>query len=114
MAPILNVLFGLFAVATAVEQIPIVNEAKPNIVFFLTDDQDKHIDSLEYMPLVQKYIADKGTVYDSHYCTTAICCPSRVSLLTGKHAHNTNVTDVSPPYGMLLSPCRDEGGADLR
>lgn len=29
----------------------------------------------------------------------AICCPSRVNLWTGQLAHNTNVTDVTPPYG---------------
>ncbi|KAF7892718.1 uncharacterized protein EAF02_000256 [Botrytis sinoallii] len=40
-----------------------------------------------------------GQKNDRHYCTTAICCPSRVTLWTGKNAHNTNVTDVAPPYG---------------
>ncbi|KAL5327615.1 hypothetical protein ACEPPN_005316 [Leptodophora sp. 'Broadleaf-Isolate-01'] len=51
------------------------------------------------MPLLKKHISDKGTSYKRHYCTTAICCPSRVTLWTGKNAHNTNVTDVFPPYG---------------
>ncbi|KAJ4416610.1 hypothetical protein N0V85_002211 [Neurospora sp. IMI 360204] len=72
---------------------------KPNIVFILTDDQDLHLQSLDYLPLIQKHLADEGTTYKRHYCTTAICCPARVSLWTGKQAHNTNVTDVSPPYG---------------
>lgn len=72
---------------------------KPNIVFVLTDDQDLHMQSLDYMPLIKKHLIDKGTLYKRHYCTTAICCPARVSLWTGKLAHNTNVTDVSPPYG---------------
>ncbi|AEO60121.1 hypothetical protein MYCTH_2095444 [Thermothelomyces thermophilus ATCC 42464] len=72
---------------------------KPNIVFILTDDQDLHLQSLDYLPLIKKHLIDKGTFYKRHYCTTAICCPSRVSLWTGKLAHNTNVTDVSPPYG---------------
>lgn len=73
---------------------------KPNIVFVLTDDQDLHMQSLDYLPLVKKHLTDQGTFYKRHYCTTAICCPSRVSLWTGKLAHNTNVTDVNPPYGM--------------
>lgn len=72
---------------------------KPNIVFVLTDDQDLHLDSLEYMPLVKKHLRDQGTFYKRHFCTIALCCPSRVSLWTGKAAHNTNVTDVKPPYG---------------
>ncbi|TVY18334.1 Arylsulfatase [Lachnellula arida] len=72
---------------------------RPNIVFIITDDQDLHLDSLEYMPRVQKYLTNEGTFYKRHYCTVALCCPSRVNLWTGKAAHNTNVTDVLPPYG---------------
>lgn len=77
---------------------------QPNIVFILTDDQDLHMGSLDYMPLVQKQIASKGTSFKRHFCTTAICCPARVSLLTGQLAHNTNVTDIMPPYGKLQIP----------
>lgn len=73
---------------------------QPNIVFILTDDQDLHMDSLSYMPQLKKHISDQGTTFENHYCTVALCCPSRVSLWTGKAAHNTNVTDVNPPYGM--------------
>ena len=72
---------------------------RPNIVFILTDDQDLHMHSLLYTPLIKGHLIKKGTFYRRHYATTAVCCPSRVSLLTGKQAHNTNVTDVNPPYG---------------
>ncbi|OTA85472.1 hypothetical protein M434DRAFT_377137 [Hypoxylon sp. CO27-5] len=72
---------------------------QPNVVFVLTDDQDAHLSSLDYMPLVKKHLLDRGTYFSHHYATTAVCCPSRVTLWTGKFAHNTNVTDVSPPYG---------------
>ncbi|KAL4878815.1 alkaline-phosphatase-like protein [Aspergillus karnatakaensis] len=72
---------------------------RPNIVFILTDDQDVHLQSLDYMPLVKKHLLDQGTYFNKHYCTTAVCCPSRVTLWTGKAAHNTNITDVNPPYG---------------
>jgi arylsulfatase A-like enzyme len=72
---------------------------KPNIVFILTDDQDLHMNSLDYTPLTRKYLLDEGTFFKHHYCTVALCCPSRVSLWTGKAAHNTNVTDVNVPYG---------------
>jgi N-acetylglucosamine-6-sulfatase len=72
---------------------------RPNIVFVLTDDQDLHMDSLSYMPLLKKHVVDHGTSFSNHYCTVALCCPSRVSLWTGKAAHNTNVTDINPPWG---------------
>ncbi|KAI0914044.1 alkaline-phosphatase-like protein [Ustulina deusta] len=84
------------------DQVPLVGEdapRRPNVVFVLTDDQDVHLDSLQYMPLVKKHLIEQGTSFNKHYCTTAICCPSRVTLWTGKTPHNTNVTDVNPPYG---------------
>ncbi|KAF1813934.1 Arylsulphatase [Eremomyces bilateralis CBS 781.70] len=72
---------------------------QPNILFILTDDQDWHMQSLQHMPLLQKHLVNEGTLYSRHYCTVAICCPSRVNIWTGRAAHNTNVTDVHPPYG---------------
>lgn len=78
---------------------PAAATKRPNIVLVLTDDQDVHMNSIEHMPLVQKYLQYEGTTYDRHYCTITLCCPARVSLLTGKAAHNTNVTDIFPPFG---------------
>ncbi|KAH7129004.1 alkaline-phosphatase-like protein [Dactylonectria macrodidyma] len=74
------------------------SKTKPNIILVLVDDQDVHMQSLEHMPLLKKQMADEGTLFKSHYCTTSICCPARVSILTGKLSHNTNVTDVVAPY----------------
>lgn len=76
------------------EQLPLGKHAaqKPNIVVILTDDQDLHMQSLDYMPLLKKYVADYGTTFTRHYCSTALCCPSRVTLWTGRYNHNTNVT----------------------
>ena len=76
---------------------------RPNIVFILTDDQDLHMNSLDYLPHIKRHISDRGTHFKKHFCSTALCCPSRVTLWTGKLAHNTNVTDVNPPYGKLTS-----------
>ncbi|KAI5859467.1 alkaline-phosphatase-like protein [Durotheca rogersii] len=72
---------------------------RPNIVVVLTDDQDAALGSLEHMPRARRHLIERGTLFSRHYATTAVCCPSRVSLWTGRLAHNTNVTDVSPPYG---------------
>lgn len=85
------VLLGMTALAVA--------STKPNFVFIMTDDQDLHLSSLDYMPLVNKHLVSEGTTFSKHYCTVSLCCPSRVSLLTGKAAHNTNVTSVNLPYG---------------
>ncbi|KAE8154437.1 alkaline-phosphatase-like protein [Aspergillus avenaceus] len=72
---------------------------RPNIVFILVDDQDLQLGSLSYTPHINRYIRDQGIFYKNHFVTTALCCPSRVSLWTGKQAHNTNVTEIYPPYG---------------
>ncbi|KAL5333997.1 alkaline-phosphatase-like protein [Aspergillus crustosus] len=74
-------------------------DKKPNFVFIITDDQDLRLDSLDYMPFTSTHLKQQGTFFSNHFVTTALCCPSRVSLWTGRQAHNTNVTDVSPPYG---------------
>jgi N-acetylglucosamine-6-sulfatase len=103
LCSVLSVSFIPWVSAQDATQQPIGSPAeagkRPNVVFILTDDQDLHMDSLDYMPLVQKHLIDQGTFYKRHFCTIALCCPSRVSLWTGKAAHNTNVTDVNPPYG---------------
>jgi N-acetylglucosamine-6-sulfatase len=72
---------------------------KPNILFILTDDQDLHMESVDHMPHLRNLIVDQGTTYAQHYCTVALCCPSRATLWTGRAAHNHNVTNVAPPYG---------------
>jgi hypothetical protein len=88
---------------SAQNQAPLGGDTRrPNIVFVITDDQDVHLSSLDYMPLVRKHLLEKGTYFNKHYCTTAVCCPSRVTLWTGKASHNTNITDVNPPYGKIF------------
>ncbi|PNS16008.1 ABC transporter G family member [Sphaceloma murrayae] len=74
-------------------------QKRPNIIFIITDDQDSLLRSLDYQPAVKQQFREQGTYFEKHYCNIAVCCPSRVSLLTGKHAHNTNVTDVRLPFG---------------
>jgi arylsulfatase A-like enzyme len=48
--------------------------------------QDLHMNSLDrdVMPALNKLVIEEGTFYKRHFCTVAVCCPSRVSLLTGK------------------------------
>lgn len=71
----------------------------PNFIVILTDDQDQQMDSLKYMKHVRELLIQQGTTFPHHYCTVAVCCPARASLWTGKTAHNTNITDLIPPFG---------------
>ncbi|RAH42610.1 sulfatase family protein [Aspergillus brunneoviolaceus CBS 621.78] len=101
------VLAALFAGSEAIpgqQQQPLQEEhpttsKPPNFLFILTDDQDLQLNSPAYMPHTLAWIKDQGVEFQNHFVTTALCCPSRVSLWTGRQAHNTNVTDVHPPYG---------------
>lgn len=80
---------------------------KPNFIFIMTDDQDLHLNSLDYMPSLREHFTEKGTTFENHYTTVSLCCPARVTLFTGRAAHNTNVTDIVPPYGECKrkNPC---------
>lgn len=78
-------------------------QTQPNILFIMSDDQDLTLGSTEYTPRIRKHLQEKGTFFQNHFVTTALCCPSRVSLWTGRQAHNTNVTAVKPPYGTSSS-----------
>lgn len=88
-------LAALLGIASSLD----VSNKKPNFLFILTDDQDLHMQSIDYMPLLKKHLSNQGTTYEKHYCTVSICCPSRVNIWTGLAAHNNNVTDLKPPYG---------------
>jgi N-acetylglucosamine-6-sulfatase len=63
------------------------------------ETKDLLLDSLSVQPNIRSLLGENGIFYEKHYCTVAWCCPSRVNLFTGRAAHNTNVTALSPPYG---------------
>ena len=102
MLPLLILSLALLVPLSLAHAVNNARAGKPNVVFILTDDQDKQMDSLEYMQAVKKLLVEQGISYERHYCTVALCCPSRVNLLTGKMAHNTNVTDLRLPFGELI------------
>lgn len=87
----------LAAAASAANGAATPNGKKPNILFLMTDDQDIRLGSMEYMPNLQKELIGKGANFLEHHTTSAQCCPSRVTLLRGQAAHNTNVTSVFAP-----------------
>ncbi len=70
---------------------------RPNIVLIVTDDQRP--DSLVRMPYVQRLLVDAGMRLDRAIVTDPLCCPSRVTMLTGRYSHSTNVYTSEEPYG---------------
>jgi arylsulfatase A-like enzyme len=90
-------LAGLLAVSGATSSgqetllMPRKQATQPNVLFIMSDDQDLELNSPAFTPYIQKHIRDKGVEFTNHFVTTSLCCPSRVSLWTGRQAHNTNV-----------------------
>ena len=66
-----------------------VSDGAPNVLFVLTDDQRD--DTLACMPKLADRIARQGLRFARSYATTALCCPSRTSILTGQYARNHGV-----------------------
>jgi hypothetical protein len=64
---------------------------RANILYFLTDDQDVRLNSMQAMPKTQELLVDcpSCTNFTNAWVATPICCPSRASYLTGMYQHNT-------------------------
>lgn len=59
-------------------------DTRPNIVFIMTDDQDKRLGSTDFMTSLHRDIMAKGADFSNHYTNTALCCPSRSTILRGQ------------------------------
>ena len=79
---------------------------RPNIVVVMTDDQRE--DDLEVMDRVGARLIDKGVTFDNYYATFPLCCPSRVSFLTGQYPHNHGIISNVPPDGGFQAFGNDE------
>ena len=77
------------------------NDRPPNFLLILLDDLDVMLKSSDrtYLPRTWNMVADEGTVFENMAVSMAWCCPSRVSLLTGKLVHNSNITSSTAPNG---------------
>jgi arylsulfatase A-like enzyme len=73
------------------------DDGRPNIIVVYLDDM--RVSDLEVMHNVRRGLAANGVTFTNSVVTTALCCPSRASLLTGQYAHNTGVLHNSPPNG---------------
>jgi N-acetylglucosamine-6-sulfatase len=82
----------------------------PNFVVIQTDDST--LDQLyaaytpypgaaaiRAMPNTLNLIGKRGATFNRYYVSYSLCCPSRVTLLTGRYAHNHNVRGNVPPEG---------------
>jgi arylsulfatase A-like enzyme len=71
--------------------------AKPNVILFVTDDQT--VRDMLALPRTQAHIGGGGATFERAYASFPLCCPSRITLQTGQHAHNHGVLGNTPPSG---------------
>ena len=85
-------------------------DARPNIVFLMSDDQSTYTMGCYGNPDVQTPNLDRlaadGMVFDHHYDTTAICMGSRANVMTGMYEckHGCNFK-----HGEMMSRIPDYG-----
>jgi arylsulfatase A-like enzyme len=82
---------------------------KPSFVVIQTDDEtmEELYDGVHMlngteefaMPTVLSQLGEKGITFTRYYTPYSLCAPSRVSLLTGRYAHNDHVQGNVPPNG---------------
>jgi N-acetylglucosamine-6-sulfatase len=72
-------------------------QAKPNIVFVLTDDQFPGTENA--MPALKSNITSQGIKFTNMTSTFPLCCPGRATIQRGQYAHNTHIYGNSLPLG---------------
>ncbi|MBM3861202.1 MAG: sulfatase [Verrucomicrobia bacterium] len=92
MKPFFSLLVMLAVTATAAEQ-------KLNVLFIASDDMRPQLgcygDPLVKSPNLDR-LAARGMVFKRAYCQQALCSPSRISLLTGRHPWTTRIYTIGP------------------
>jgi arylsulfatase A-like enzyme len=112
LLPATAVLMLFVAIGLADRQQPAVAAAqqRPNFVVIQTDDSTLEqlyasykpypgAAAIRAMPNTLDLIAKRGATFSRYYVSYSLCCPSRVTLLTGRYAHNHNVRGNVEPEG---------------
>lgn len=69
---------------------------RPNIVLIVTDDQD--VASLPVMRHLMSFPQGSWVHFTNAFANTALCAPSRATLLTGQYAHHHGVISNAPKH----------------
>jgi N-acetylglucosamine-6-sulfatase len=84
------------AVALAALLAPAAADARPNIVFIMTDDQTVSSTAVQRnVGLIQ----GQGTTFTQTIASYPLCCPSRATYLSGQYSHNHGVIHNAGPFG---------------
>ena len=79
------------------------SSGRPNIVVIQADDQTLSQLNVQGDAATRRGCSrNGGTSFGNYIATTAQCCPSRASLITGQYAHNDGVTSNGVGYPGLV------------
>ena len=68
----------------------------PSVIIILTDDLDSKL--MPFMESTNSLIGELGATFTNYFVTTAVCCPSRASMIRGQYSHNTQILDNTPGF----------------
>jgi arylsulfatase A-like enzyme len=75
---------------------------RPNVIYILADDLGYGEVGYNGQELIQTpeldAMAKEGMTFSAHYCGSAVCAPSRCSLMTGLHPGHAYIRSNSPRY----------------
>jgi N-acetylglucosamine-6-sulfatase len=71
--------------------------SKPNVILITTDDQT--VRDMLALPRTEALIGESGASFERAYVSMPLCCPSRITMLTGQYAHNHRILGNTPPSG---------------
>ncbi|MEQ9307451.1 MAG: sulfatase-like hydrolase/transferase, partial [Marinoscillum sp.] len=71
------------------------SEGKPNVLFIAIDDLNNYVTLLNNHPGIKTpnldRLAKRSVTFNKAYCSSPVCNPSRLALLTGKSPANTGL-----------------------
>jgi arylsulfatase A-like enzyme len=76
-------------VPTAAAGPPDGPDDRPNIVLFMTDDQNRN--ELRWMPKTLAALGRRGVTFTAALSPAPLCCPARAMVVTGQYGHNNGV-----------------------
>lgn len=84
---------------------------QPNILWIMSDEHNPHVTGCYGNRLAQTpnidLLAEQGVTFDTHYCNSPLCVPSRLSLTAGKYASRVDVWGLTcrlPTAGIASLP----------
>ena len=97
----LSLFVGLNLLFADEESVKAFQDDRPNIIFFLTDDQRNDFLGCTGHPIVKTpridNLANNGRLFDNAFVSTSICAASRATLLTGLYERTHRFTFGTPP-----------------